>query len=86
VALFTNVNVQPYHGVRLFLGVSGADPTTQQVNVLMSTQPYVLDNFVMNTANVSRFYELPGANMTLSISNNSANDVTYTWRVFGRTN
>jgi hypothetical protein len=86
VALFTNVNVQPYHGVRLFLGESGADPTTQQANVLMSLQPYVLDNFVMNTANVSRFYELPGANMTVTISNNSANDAQYTWRVFGRTN
>jgi len=86
VSLFSNLNVQPYHGVRLFLGESGADPSTQQVNVLMSLQPYVLDNFVMNTSNISRFYELPGANMTVSISNNSSNDATYTWRVFGRTN
>jgi len=86
VNLFTNLNVQPYHGVRLFLGETGANPASQIANVYMSLVPYVLDNFVMNSANVSRFYELPGANMTVAVSNNTADAASYTWRVFGRTN
>jgi len=87
INLFTNLNVQPYKSIRLYIGEVGGNPTQQFVSVNMSLVPYVLDNFPMNTANVTRYYETPGANMTLAIANNdNANTATYTWRVYGRTN
>ncbi len=87
VNLFTNINVQPYKSVRLFIGENGANPTMEFVNINMSLVPYVLDNFPMNTNNITRYYETPGANMTVAISNNdNANTASYTWRLYGRTN
>jgi len=87
INLFTNLNVQPYKSIRLYIGEVGGNPTQQFVSVNMSLVPYVLDNFPMNTNNVSRYYETPGANMTVVISNNdNANAGAYTWRLYGRTN
>jgi hypothetical protein len=86
VNLFTNVPTSAYHGVRLYIGESGASTSSQSVSINSSFVPYVLDNFVMNTANISRFYELPGANLSLNVSNNTLDPATYTWRLYGRTN
>ena len=82
--IFSNVSVRDYANVRLFLSETGADPSTQTTTVLSSVVPYVLDNFVMNTADVTRLYELPGANVTLNVQNNSASPANYTWRLYAR--
>ena len=84
--IFSNVNVRDYGSVRLFLSETGADPSTQIANIYSSVVPYVLDNFVMNTNDVTKLYLAPGANITLSVADNSVDPATYTWRLYGRAN
>jgi hypothetical protein len=82
--LFSNKPVGAYGGVRLLLGQTGASPTSQSVNVLSSVVPYVVDSFVMDTADISRFYAVPGVGLSLTVTNGTADPAAYTWRVYGR--
>jgi hypothetical protein len=84
--IFTNVNTSDYAHVRLFISETGANPATQTVNVLSSVVPYVLDNFVMNTTDVTRIYELPGVNVSLTVTNSSPDPAMYVWRLYARSN
>ena len=84
--IFTQKDVTAYAHVRLFLSETGANPSTQTINVLASTIPYVLDNFVMNTNDVTRLYELPGFKVSPTVTNASADPATYIWRLYARAN
>jgi flagellar basal body-associated protein FliL len=84
--IFTDVTVSHYRAVRLFIGESGAAPTSQTATVTSSLVPFVLDSFVMNTNDITRYYEVPGYKMSLSVLNGTADPATFTWRLYGRTN
>ena len=84
--IFSDLTVSHYHGVRLFVGETGAAPTSQTATVTSSLVPFVLDSFVMNTNDITRFYEVPGYKMSLSVLNGTPDPATFTWRLYGRTN
>ena len=84
--IFTNIDVSDDAHVRLFLSETGANPASETVNVLSSVVPYVLDNFVMNTTDVSRLYELPGVRVSLTVTNADPNPATFVWRLYARAN
>src|SRR5260221_13076089 len=54
--LFTAVDVRAFRSVRVIMDQTGASPTSQVVTVYSGSVPFVLDNFVMNTQDVSRVY------------------------------
>jgi hypothetical protein len=85
-AIFSNITVERYRGMRLYLGESGAAPTSQTATLTSSLVPFVLDSFVMNTNDISRFYDDPGYKVSLSVLNGTADPATFTWRLYGRTN
>ena len=86
VQLFTNVDVRAFRSVRVIMDETGASPSAQSVTIYSGSVPFVLDNFFMNTQDVSRVYDVPGLFMSMEVTNNNANPATYVWRLYGRSN
>ena len=84
--IFSDITVSKYRGMRLFIGETGAAATSQTATLTSSLVPFVLDSFVMNTNDITRFYEDPGYKVSLSVLNGTPDPATFTWRLYGRTN
>ena len=86
VQLFTGVDGKSFRSVRVIMDETGASPSAQSVTIYSGSVPFVLDNFFMNTQDVSRVYDVPGYQMTMEVTNLSPNPATYVWRLYGRSN